>query len=245
MTSTGEASSRSWWAQYWPRVIAPLTVAGILAIVPWLRANDVGRCHCGLGARIDWPRLCQYGKESAALYRCYLSVCSVLDNSAHHGQPITRQIAEPVTGCDGRPQRRKGGVISEKGGFGATPWVWRLPNTKDSSLLTTQEVESMEPMSESPHSTPSIKDSTVPDVESMEPPSSDTLESMEPMSETVDSDPPELFHDLRCPIDSTFQEVESLDPGRFSGMSWEEQRAARLREIRERDAKADNWGGTV
>ena len=63
------------------------------------------------GARIDWPRLCQYGKDSAALYRAYLSVCSVLDNSARHGQPLTRQIAAPVIGLDGKRKRRKGGVI--------------------------------------------------------------------------------------------------------------------------------------
>ena len=63
------------------------------------------------GARIDWPRLCQYGKDSAALYRAYLSVCSVLDNSAHKGQPITRQIAAPVIGPDGKRKRRKGGAI--------------------------------------------------------------------------------------------------------------------------------------
>ena len=63
------------------------------------------------GSRIDWPLLCQYGKESAALYRAYLSVCSVLDNSARHGQPLTRQIAAPVIGNDGKRKRRKGGVI--------------------------------------------------------------------------------------------------------------------------------------
>ena len=63
------------------------------------------------GTRIDWPLLCQYGKESAALYRAYLSVCSVLDNSARHGQPLTRQIAAPVIGHDGKRKRRKGGVI--------------------------------------------------------------------------------------------------------------------------------------
>ena len=43
--------------------------------------------------------------------RAYLSVCSVLDNSAHNGRPITRQIAAPITGSDGKPKRRKGGVI--------------------------------------------------------------------------------------------------------------------------------------
>ena len=46
------------------------------------------------------------------MYRTYLSVCSVvLDNSAHHGHPITRQIAAPVIGLDGKPKRRKGGAI--------------------------------------------------------------------------------------------------------------------------------------
>ena len=68
-------------------------------------------CSAAAGARIDWPRLCQYGKDSAALYRAYLSVCSVLDNSAHKGRPITRQIAAPVIGPDGKRKRRKGGVI--------------------------------------------------------------------------------------------------------------------------------------
>ena len=38
-------------------------------------------------------------------------MCSVLDNSAHNGRPITRQIAAPITGSDGKPKRRKGGVI--------------------------------------------------------------------------------------------------------------------------------------
>ena len=63
------------------------------------------------GARIEWPRLCQYGKESAVLYRAYLSVCTWLDNSARRGQPLTRLIAAPVIGGDGKPKRRKGGAI--------------------------------------------------------------------------------------------------------------------------------------
>ena len=63
------------------------------------------------GVRIDWPRLCQYGTESASLYRAYLSVCSVLDHSARRGHPITRQIAAPVLGVDGKPTRRRGGGI--------------------------------------------------------------------------------------------------------------------------------------
>ena len=54
------------------------------------------------GARIEWPRLLKYGKESAVLYRAYLSVCTLLDKSARNGHPITQQI---------KPKRHKGGVI--------------------------------------------------------------------------------------------------------------------------------------
>ena len=63
------------------------------------------------GARIDWPRLCQYGTESAALYRAYLSAAALLDKSARRGQPITREIHPVVSGPDGKPRRRKGGRI--------------------------------------------------------------------------------------------------------------------------------------
>ena len=67
------------------------------------------------GARIEWPRLLRYGKESAALYRAYLSVCALLDKSARHGHSITRQIAAPVLGADELPVRRKGGRIKRDG----------------------------------------------------------------------------------------------------------------------------------
>ena len=40
------------------------------------------------GARIHWPTLCQYGRESAALYRAYLSACAVLDHTATNGEPL-------------------------------------------------------------------------------------------------------------------------------------------------------------
>ena len=39
------------------------------------------------GARVDWPTLCEYGRESAALYRAYLSASAVLDYTAHKGEP--------------------------------------------------------------------------------------------------------------------------------------------------------------
>ena len=63
------------------------------------------------GARIDWPRLCQYGTDSAPLYRAYLSTAAHLDRSARRGHPITADIAVPVLNDDGNPKRRKGGGI--------------------------------------------------------------------------------------------------------------------------------------
>ena len=63
------------------------------------------------GARIDWPRLCRYGTNSAPLYRAYLSTAAHLDRSARRGHPITERIAAPVLNDDGNPKRRKGGRI--------------------------------------------------------------------------------------------------------------------------------------
>ena len=63
------------------------------------------------GARLDWPLLCRYGTESAALYRAYLSTSAYFDHSARDGYPITAEIAAPVLDDDGKPKRRKGGVI--------------------------------------------------------------------------------------------------------------------------------------
>ena len=40
------------------------------------------------GARVHWPTLCQYGTESARLYRAYLSACAVLDHTATNGEPL-------------------------------------------------------------------------------------------------------------------------------------------------------------
>ena len=50
-------------------------------------------------------------RRITALYRGYLSVMAYLDRSAHKGHPITRQIAAPVLGADGKRRRRKGGRI--------------------------------------------------------------------------------------------------------------------------------------
>ena len=63
------------------------------------------------GARICWPRLCQYGTKSAVLYRAYLSACAFLDQSAHRGHAITAELGAPILLPNGRPKRRKGGGI--------------------------------------------------------------------------------------------------------------------------------------
>ena len=63
------------------------------------------------GDRIDWPKLCEYGKHSAALYRAYLSACAIMGQSARKGQPLTRLIAAPVPSNGSRPARRKDGKI--------------------------------------------------------------------------------------------------------------------------------------
>ena len=63
------------------------------------------------GARIDWPTLCRYRQGSAALYRAYLTACELMHQSAHNGQPITRQIPAPILDKDGKPMRGRGGKV--------------------------------------------------------------------------------------------------------------------------------------
>ena len=64
------------------------------------------------GDRLNWPQLLAYGADSARLFRAYLAVTAWLGRSAKRGHPITRQIAAPVHGPDGKPtRRRKGGAI--------------------------------------------------------------------------------------------------------------------------------------
>ena len=59
------------------------------------------------GARIDWPQLCKYGKESGPLYRAYLTACEFMHRSASNGQPVTKEIGQALLGPDGEPIRRK------------------------------------------------------------------------------------------------------------------------------------------
>ncbi|MCY4086159.1 MAG: hypothetical protein OXG37_04540 [Actinomycetia bacterium] len=47
------------------------------------------------GARVDWHTLCKYGRESAALYRAYLSSVAVLDYTAHKGEPVRVLGSQP------------------------------------------------------------------------------------------------------------------------------------------------------
>ena len=63
------------------------------------------------GASIDWPTLCQYGKESAALYRAYLSAIAFMDRAAHRGHGITAKIGMPEFDDKGKLKRRKGGAL--------------------------------------------------------------------------------------------------------------------------------------
>ena len=63
------------------------------------------------GDHVNWPQLLAYGADSARLFRAYLAVAAWLGRSARRGHPITRKIAAPVLGPDGKPRRRKGGAI--------------------------------------------------------------------------------------------------------------------------------------
>ena len=66
------------------------------------------------GIRISWPQLVAY-RPSALLTRAYLSVHAVLDRSAHHGHPLTREIYAPILGADGQPLRAHDGRIVRSG----------------------------------------------------------------------------------------------------------------------------------
>ena len=63
------------------------------------------------GDRLEWTLLIRYGAESARLFRAYLAVAAWLGRSARRGHPITRMIAAPLYGPDGKVRRRKGGSI--------------------------------------------------------------------------------------------------------------------------------------
>lgn len=61
------------------------------------------------GGEIDWPRLCQYRRESVVLYRAYLCAADHIYQSARKGQGITRQIGQEILDEFGVPLRKSGG----------------------------------------------------------------------------------------------------------------------------------------
>ena len=85
------------------------------------------------GARLDWPRLCRYGADSAALYRAYLSVAAAMDRAAYRGAPVTRQIGAPVLDASGRPRRTRGGRVRRRAdALVAHPFAALAPRWSDS-----------------------------------------------------------------------------------------------------------------
>ena len=77
------------------------------------------------GATINWERLCAYGRDSASLYRAYLTACDFMHRSAHSGHPITQMIGRAIIDKDGNPIRIKKGkkrvVKRSKTGFEPNP----------------------------------------------------------------------------------------------------------------------------
>ena len=69
------------------------------------------------GARIDWPKLCAYGKESAPLYRAYLTACEFMHQSARNSQGVTEVIGKALLKSDGTPIRKKGKIVRSKTNF--------------------------------------------------------------------------------------------------------------------------------
>ena len=63
------------------------------------------------GDRIIWPWLIAYGAKSSVLFRAYLAVTAWMGRSAHHGYSVTRLVAAPLYGSDGKLRRGKDGKI--------------------------------------------------------------------------------------------------------------------------------------
>ena len=86
------------------------------------------------GDRLNWRRLTEYRRDSARMFRAYLAVVAWFGRSARDGHPITRTIAAPVLGPDGKPRRRKGGAIIRS----ATE---RTPNPAERYVAPLSEVD--------------------------------------------------------------------------------------------------------
>lgn len=86
------------------------------------------------GARIDWPILCQYGAESALLYRAYLSAIAFMDRSARNGQAITRNIAAPLRTRSGKPRYRDGRIVRDNQKVEPNPAARYVMSLSDADL---------------------------------------------------------------------------------------------------------------
>ena len=73
------------------------------------------------GATLDWGTLCEYGRESARLYRAYLTACEFMHRSALRGQPITQMIGRAILDQHGNPIKEKGKVKRSKRKFEHNP----------------------------------------------------------------------------------------------------------------------------
>ena len=73
------------------------------------------------GDRIDWPTLTEYGRQSAVLFRAYLSAVAWMGKSARYGMPLTAEIPQAVRYAGGRPKRRQGGRIVRSGNLEPNP----------------------------------------------------------------------------------------------------------------------------
>ena len=111
-------------AEALPRTYKREAIAWFSVRVPSSAAN---------GIRIDWPRLLMY-RKSAVQTRAYLSVHALLDRSAHRGQPVTREIFEPVLDRNGRPKRGPGGRIARTERLVENPLACYAPFLPDQHL---------------------------------------------------------------------------------------------------------------
>ena len=90
---------RYWVVSAWglPSVYSPEGTVKLVARVPPSAAH---------GARFDWRRYLRYAKQGT-MQRAVLSVAGCLDKTAHHGNPLTRFVREPVLDADLKPKRER------------------------------------------------------------------------------------------------------------------------------------------
>ena len=59
------------------------------------------------GARFSWPAYRVTYAKRATMQRAVLSTASLLDKTAHRGNPLTRLVRDPVLDADGNPKRER------------------------------------------------------------------------------------------------------------------------------------------